>query len=367
MTLPDLTIRDVHVRSVVVPMAHPLVTRVLTIEHLALLLIDLQTEEGITGRAYLFGFSERGNGYLAPLVRDLAEACRGDKIVPIDLYTKMQKSLTLFGHEGLTLMALSGIDMACWDALGQAANQPVASLLGGSSDPIPAYNSNGMGLTDDLGALADEAHRLIGEGNFSAIKVRLGRNTLAEDLSAFRAVRGAVGDDVLLPVDFNQGLDLTEALKRGHALDDEDVYWIEEPIVYDNLAGCAELAVALKTPIQIGENFWGPKALSAAIEAKALAYAMPDLERIGGITGWLCAAAIAEEAAIPLSSHIFPEASVHVMAATPTAHWLEYVDWAAPILMHPLAAEDGHVRVPDRPGLGIDWNEDAVATYQVAL
>ena len=94
---------------------------------------------------------------------------------------------------------------------------------------------------------------------------------------------------------------------------------------------------------------------------------MPELERIGGITGWLCAAAIANEAAIPLSSHIFPEASVHVMAATPTAHWLEYVDWAAPVLTHPLVARDGHVRVPDRPGLGIDWNEDAVARYQVTL
>ncbi|MBT5514384.1 MAG: mandelate racemase [Rhodospirillaceae bacterium] len=367
MSMPELTIRDVKVRSVVVPMAHPLVTRVITIEQLALLLIDLRTEEGITGRAYLFGFSERGNSYLAPLVRDLAEICHGDKVVPIDLYTKMQKSLTLFGHEGLTLMVLSGIDMACWDALGQAAEVPVASLLGGGTGPIPAYNSNGMGLTDDLGVLADEARRLIAEGDFRAIKVRLGRDTLAEDISAFRAVRGAVGDEILLPVDFNQGLDVAEALKRGHALDEEDVYWIEEPIVYDNLTGCAELAAALNTPIQIGENFWGPKALSAAIEAKALAYAMPDLERIGGITGWLCAAAIANEAAIPLSSHIFPEASVHVMAATPTAHWLEYVDWAAPVLTHPLVARDGHVRVPDRPGLGIDWNEDAVARYQVTL
>ena len=259
MSMPELTIRDVKVRSVVVPMAHPLVTRVITIEQLALLLIDLRTEEGITGRAYLFGFSERGNSYLAPLVPDLAETCRGDKVVPIDLYTKMQKSLTLFGHEGLTLMVLSGIDMACWDALGQAAEVPVASLLGGGTGPIPAYNSNGMGLTDDLGVLADEARRLIAEGDFRAIKVRLGRDTLAEDISAFRAVRGAVGDEILLPVDFNQGLDVAEALKRGPALDEEDVYWIGEPIVYDNLTGCAELAAALNTPIQIGENFWAPR------------------------------------------------------------------------------------------------------------
>jgi len=365
--LPKLTIRDVELRSVVVPMAHSLVTRIKTINDMALLLIDLHTEEGITGRAYLWGFSPRGNGYLAPIVRDLVAGCKGDAVVPLDLYTKNRKALTLFGHEGMTMIARSGVDMACWDALGQAAGQPLAAMLGGALDPIAAYNSNGMGLTNDLPVLADEARRLVADGGFDMIKVRLGRDTLAQDMAALDAIRDAVGDEVALPVDFNQGLDFETALERGRALDDAGVYWIEEPLVYDDFEGCARLCAALKTPIQIGENFYGAKVLSQAIEAKACTYTMPDLERIGGVTGWRCAAAIAEEAGVPMSSHIFPEASVHMMAVTPTAQRLEFVNWADPILNDPLDVVGGRVLVPDRPGLGMTWNEGAVARYQVEL
>jgi len=365
--LPELTIRDVQVRAVSVPMPHPLVTRVITIERMTMVLIDLHTEEGITGRSYLFGFSEAGCRYLAPLIRDLGAALKGERIVPVDLYTKGLKHFTLFGHKGLPLFSVAGLDMAYWDALAKAAGQPLASFLGGPMDPIPAYNSNGLGLTNDLDALAEEAKRLIDMGDFAMAKVRLGRDTLKQDIAAHRAVRAAVGDDIKLPVDFNQGLDLDEALKRGHALDDEDVYWIEEAIVYDDLAGYAKLTAELTTPIQIGENFHGARDMTDAIDAKACTFVMPDLQRIGGISGWLCAAAIAEEAGLPMSSHIFPEASVHCMAVTPTAHWLEYSDWAAPVLAEPLVIENGHALIPDRPGLGIEWNEDALAEYEIDL
>ena len=363
--LPSLKIRDVTVRSVMVPLPHPLVTRVITIDKMALLLIDVETVEGVTGRSYLFGFSERGNAYLAPIIRDIATAAIGDAIVPFDLYNKGLKQFTLFGHKGLPLFAVAGLDMAYWDALAKATGKPLATYLGGSLDPIPAYNSNGLGLTNDLDALAAEAESLIAEGDFNMAKVRLGRDTLELDIAAFRAVRAAVGDDILLPVDFNQGLDLDEALKRGKALDAENVYWIEEAIAYDNLEGYAQLTAEVNTPNQIGENFHGPMDFSHAIAAKACNFAMPDLQRIGGVTGWLCAMAIAEDANMPMSSHIFPEFSAHVMTVTPTAHWLEYTSWANPIIAEPMAVQGGHAIIPDRPGVGLAWDEAAVATYQV--
>ena len=367
MDLPELTLRDIDLRCAVVPMARPLATRVISIEEMAFLLIDLHTHEGVTGRAYLWGFTVKGCGYLAAIVRDLAAAASGAPLVPVDLYNRFLKAMTMFGHEGLSLSAISGLDMACWDALGRAAETPLAVLLDGETGPIKAYNSNGLGLTDDLGKLAEEACELVAEGDFAAVKVRLGRNTLEDDLAAFRAVRAAVGEATALPVDFNQGLDRAEALHRGRALEAEDVYWIEEPVVYDDLDGAAELAAALETPVQLGENFYGPKAVTAALDAEACDYIMPDLQRIGGVTGWRCAAAIAAEAGIPMSSHIFPEASAQVMAVTPTRHWLEYTNWAAPILENPLEVRDGHVIVPDRPGIGIDWNEAAVRRFQVDL
>ena len=365
-SLSDLTIRDVTTRGVIVPMARPLATRIVVLEKAALLLIDLHTEEGVTGRTYLFGYLERGIAYMAALVRDIVAMTRGDTVAPQDLYAKVRKGLSLMGHEGLSTMAAAGFDMACWDALARAAGVPLVTLLGGKPRSLPAYNSNGLGLIEPAAA-ADEARALVAEGDFKAVKMRLGRPTLEQDLAAVRAVRHAVGDDILVPSDFNQGLTVIEAIRRGQALDDEGLYWIEEPIVYDDLEGCAKIAAEVSTPIQIGENFYGPQGMAKAIAAEAMDYVMPDVERIGGVTGWLRAAALAEAAGIEMSTHILPEVSCHLLAVTPTAHWLEYVDWAAPILTDPLRVVDGHVAVPDMPGSGVDWDEDAVKKYEVEV
>jgi mandelate racemase len=361
-----LTIRELRLRSVVVPIARALVTRVVTIDRAPLLLLDLATEEGVTGSTYLFGYHQRGNAYLATLLQDIATVTKGDPVAPVELYAKASKALTLMGHQGLTTMAVAGFDMACWDALAKAAGVPLVQLLGGRVQPVKAYNSNGLGLIAPAAA-AREAQELIAEGNFDAVKVRLGRPTLDEDLAALRAVRKAVGERVLLPCDFNQGLTVMEAVRRGRALDEENVYWIEEPIIYDDLVGNAKIAREVTTPIQLGENFYGPQVAADAIAAEACDYMMFDLMRIGGVSGWLRAAALAQAAGIEVSSHILPEVSCHVLAVTPTRHWLEYVNWAAPILAQPLALQDGHVLIPDAPGTGIAWNEEAVARYTVAL
>ncbi len=362
ITAPALTLRGVKLRAVRVPMRRPLATRVVIIEQATLLLIDVETEEGITGSAYLFGYLADGPKYMAPLIRGIAEMCKGDALAPAQLFAKARKGLTLMGHEGLALIAISGFDMACWDALAKAAGMPLAVMLGGEVKGIAAYNSNGLGLIE-LDALGDEAQALVSEGGFGAVKLRVGRDRLEDDLKAFANVRAAVGEDVLVPVDFNQSLDVEEAVRRGRALDAEDVYWIEEPVVYDDYAGCARVASEVQTPIQIGENFFGPRDLNRALDAGACDYIMPDAERIGGVTGWLRAAAIAADANILFSSHILPEVSAHLLAVTPTAHLLEYVDWANPILAEPLNVENGHAMIPNRPGIGIAWDEAAVAKY----
>jgi mandelate racemase len=361
-----LTIREISVRSVVVPIRRPLVTRVVTIEQVPLLLLDLHTEEGITGHSYLFGYSTRGNAYLAALLRDIGTLTQGDVVAPVELYEKVTRALTLMGHQGLSLMAVAGFDTACWDALAQAAGAPLVTLLGGQPRRVRAYNSNGLGLVAPA-QVAAEAQELVADGNFAAVKVRLGRPTLAEDLAAVRAVRKVIDDETLLPCDFNQGLSVVEAIRRGQALDDEGVYWIEEPTVYDDLQGNAKIAREVRTPIQLGENFYGPKAVGDAIAARACDYMMFDLLRIGGVSGWLRAAALAENAAIEISSHIFPEVSCHLLALTPTSHLLEFVDWANPILAEPLRVADGFVQIPLRAGTGVAWNEEAVAQYGVAL
>jgi mandelate racemase len=176
-------------------------------------------------------------------------------------------------------------------------------------------------------------------------------------------LRDGVGRDVELMVDFNQGLTLAEALIRCHAIDGLGLTWIEEPIVYDNLEGFARLAAELATPIQIGENFYGPRALHNALQVKACDCVMPDLMRIGGVTGWLRAVPIAAAAGIPVSTHLYPEVAAHLMRVTEGAHWLEWQDWVNPILQRPFEVKNGRLRIPDVPGSGIDWDEKVIAAH----
>jgi mandelate racemase len=362
MSTPRLTIRSLRTTAVEVPMARPLGTSARTIRSAPLLLLDLETEEGVTGRTYLFCYQTAVAFTIAPILEEALRVIKGDPVAPLAIAGKLSRHFRLVGVQGVIAMALSGVDVACWDALAIAADMPLVSLLGGIPRPVQAYNSNGLGLMGP--EVADEAGELL-TGGFRAVKLRLGYPTLAADLAAVRTVRRRLPDNVHVMADFNQALTTAEALRRGHALDGEGLYWLEEPVRHDDYAGCAALARALVTPIQIGENFVGPDAMASALAAQTCDYVMPDLERIGGVTGWLRAAALAATAGREMSSHLFPEVSAHLLAVTPTCHWLEYVDWAAPILADPLRISDGAAVIADRPGAGLAWDDDAVARYRI--
>jgi len=350
-----------------------------------LVLIDVDTEEAVSGRAYVFCYLPAATAAVEAILSEAAACVTGDRIAPVDLNAKLARHFRLLGVHGLVTMALAGFDAACWDALAVAAGVPLVEFLGGSIRPVRAYNSNGLslmgtgsgigdpgsgirdpgsGARDSWARLADEAEELLEEGRFSAVKLRLGYAALADDVAALRAVRKRVPDGTVVMADYNQALTVAEALQRGRTLDHEGLAWIEEPIRHDDYAGNATLARELTTSIQIGENFDGPYAMADAIAAHACDYAMPDFARIGGVSGWLEAAALAQAAGIEMSSHLYPEFSAHLLAATPTCHWLEYVDWASPVLDQPIEIRDGRAIIPNRPGAGITWNEDAVDRYR---
>jgi mandelate racemase len=336
-----------------------------------LVLIDLETGEGVTGRAYVFCYLPSATTAVAAIVGEAAAHVKGDRLDPILLRAKLARHFRLLGVHGMVTMALAGLDAACWDARAIAAGVPLVSMLGGTIRPIRAYNSNGLsirdagsGIRDPMSELADEAEELLAEGGFDAVKLRLGYSTLAEDLAALRAVRKRVPAETIVMSDYNQALTVAEAVQRGRALDGEGLAWIEEPIRHDDYNGNATLTRELATPIQIGENFDTPHAMAEALAAKACDYVMPDFARIGGVSGWLEAAALAQAAGMETSSHLYPEFSAHLLAVTPTCHWLEYVDWAAPILKEPIEIRDGHAIIPSRPGAGLEWNVDAVARFR---
>jgi len=345
-------------------MKKPLVTSIATVSSAALLLIDLQTDEGITGRSYLFAVGRHNLVPIAKLLEAMAEMVKGDPLSPFDLERKLRANYALLGVHNIVLFAIAGIDAAAWDAWAQALGQPLVRLLGAAPRPIPAYNSNGLGLLP-LKELPKAATDLL-KGGFTAVKLRLGRPDARADLEALRVVKKALGPDIKLMTDFNQGLSVAEAIRRGHMIDEEGgVYWIEEPVRADDFSGCSSVRKEIQTPIQIGENFMGPEQMAQALAAGASDYVMPDLERIGGVTGWMRAAALAQGAGVEMSSHLFPEASAHLLALTPTCHWLEYVDWADAILKDPLQVKDGFASIPDRPGTGIAWDEKAVKKHLI--
>ncbi|MGD9952713.1 MAG: enolase C-terminal domain-like protein [Burkholderiales bacterium] len=358
-----LTYLSIEVRTVCVPLRRPVVSKVGRYDEWPLILVDVRTKEGIVGRSYLAPYLRNAARYVVPAIRDLAAARAGRPVRPLDDFQEGRKALNLLGYEGIAMIAVAGLDMAAWDALAKAAGKPLAALLGGSTGEVPAYNSNGLWLGTELGAMGQEAAELVAEGQFQGLKLRLGRERVQEDLAAIAAVRDAVGEEVKLMVDFNQGLSLGEALHRCRALDDEGLYWLEEPIAYDNLEGCAQLARELRTPVQLGENFYGPRDLSVALQAKACDYVMPDLMRIGGVSGWLRAAPIASARGVPVSTHLYPEVCAHLMRVTETAHWLEWQDWANPILSEPFELSESRLVVPRRPGCGIEWDEKAVRRF----
>ena len=363
--MEQLTVRNVRARPVLAPFKRPLRSASGAMPTAALVLLDLETEQGVTGRSYVFAFMPEMLGPIATCAAALGQMLKGDALAPLDIEQKLRKRLTLFDTPGILGIALAGVDMCAWDARAKAQGLPLVRLLGGQVRPVRAYNSCGLWI-QPVEKLADEAEALAAEGNFGAVKLRLGRDDPRDDLAATRTVMKRVGGRITVMCDFNQRLTTNEAIQRGRMLDDEGLYWIEEPIRHDHYAGYAQLCAELQTPVQTGENLLNTGELVKAIQAQSLDYVMPDVQRIGGVSGWLRAAAITHAHGIETSSHLFPEFSAHLLAVTPTCHYLEYMDWANPLVTEPLQIRDGHALIPERPGVGLEWNEDAVKRYLAA-
>jgi mandelate racemase len=360
MSVAPPAIRSVKARAVIAPIARPVKNAFGVIEAAPLVLIDVETDQKVTGRSYIFAYTQLTLKPLVHLIEEIGRDLTGRAVAPVDLMALMDAKFRLLGWQGLVGMAVSGLDMAFWDALGQVAGQPLAQLLGGSPRPIRAYDSYGV-----VDPIADERDlkRSLDQG-FRGIKIKGGDGDAANDERMVKGVRRLVGPDIALMIDFNQSLDPAEAISRIARLAPYDLHWVEEPVAQENLQGLAEVRRESSISIQAGENWWFPRGFAEAIVAEACDFIMPDLMKVGGVTGWMRVAGQAEAASIPMSSHLFAEASAHMLAVTPTAHWLEVLDLGRAILAEPLQIVDGSVTARG-PGLGLGWNESAVAKYSV--
>jgi mandelate racemase len=353
-----LKVRATKARPVNVRLERPIRTAVGTIPSAPLVLIDVLTEEGVTGKAYLFAYTPLVLAPLARLIEEIGGELSGKSIAPFDRMREFNRRFRLLGWQGLVGMAVSGLDMAFWDALGKAAGWPVVRLLGGEPRPIMAYDSFGvLDLKADEPAIARSV-----ENGFRGIKIKIGDGSPERDLATVVQVRKLIGAGVALMVDYNQSLTPTEARNRIERLAEYDILWVEEPVPAEDVEGHARVRAGSPVRIQTGENWWFPRDMAKSIAAGASDFAMLDIMKIGGVTGWLSAMGQAEAASLPVSSHIFVEASAHMLAVTPTAHWLEYLDIAGSILAEKPRIVDGSLMAAG-PGLGLSWDEDAVTRY----
>jgi mandelate racemase len=353
------TIRELRVRAVRVPMEQPHQTASGTISESPLVLTDVITEDGTVGHSMIFTYTVAALKPTADLIKNLEPLVQGEGLAPTEIANKLAKRFRLLGMQGLVAMAVASVDMALWDALARSYSTSLVRLLGSTEKPVPAYGAVGYDGVVGSARVAEHWAKL----GFKGVKAKIGYPTVEEDLQVVRAMRKAVGDEVAIMVDYNQSLTLPEAVHRLRLLDEEGLTWVEEPVLAHDYQSHALVAREIKTPIQCGENWWGPHDMRQAIEARASDYMMPDVMKIGGVTGWMRAAALGQAYGIPLSNHLWPEISTQLMCATPTAHFLEYADWWNPVLAEPLQIEQGMAKVEGVIGTGVAWNEQAVERF----
>jgi mandelate racemase len=322
-----------------------------------LVLIDVISSDGVAGHSIVFTFTTAALQPLAELIRNIEPMLQGQELGPSEIERGLAGRFRLLGVQGLVGMALAAIDMALWDTLARTHGVSLARLLGGVEKPVRAYGAVGYdGVSGSAKVAEDWARR-----GFKGVKAKIGYPDVREDLEVIRAIRAAVGEDVAIMVDYNQSLTPAEGVERLRVLDDEGLTWVEEPTLAHDYAGHALIAREVKTPIQCGENWWGAQDVRHAIDAHASDYIMLDAMKIGGVTGWLRAAALADAHGIRVSSHLWPEISAQLLCVTPTAHWLEYCDWWNIVLAEPLQVEHGMAMPSKGMGSGVEWNEEGIS------
>jgi mandelate racemase len=354
-------IKSLTVRAVRVPMAEPHRTASGVITESPLVLTDVLTDDGTVGHGVVFTYTTAALGPTAELIRNLEPLIKGDPLAPLEVEQKLAKRFRLLGTQGLVGIAMAAIDMAVWDAMARLHSVSLVTLLGGVAKPIPVYAGIGY---DGADGCAEQAERWAKRG-IMGVKAKIGYPTVQQDVAVVRAMRKAAGDDMTIMVDYNQSLTPTEAIERLRVLDEEGLAWVEEPTLAHDYSGHAMIARAARTPIQCGENWWGVQDLQHALDAGSSDYVMPDVMKIGGVTGWMRAAALAHAKGVRVSSHLWPEISAQLLCCTPTAHWLEYADWWNPVIAEPLQITNGAAVVNNAAGSGVRWNEEAARRFAI--
>jgi L-alanine-DL-glutamate epimerase-like enolase superfamily enzyme len=328
--------------------------------------LELGTDVGLIGLGLTF-FGGALTRALEVAVNSLARLVVGDDPTRVEaIAAKLRAAAGTSGPGGIFSLALSAIDIACWDLKGKAEGKSVSQLLGGLRDRVPTYASGALLRQHPLEYLAQAGPRLVGMG-FKQMKMQCGSEpTVGASVARVRVVRESIGEDVDLMCDINQLWSVPHAVEVGRRIEPYHLFWLEDPVAHDDFAGLAHVADALVTPIAAGEYHYGIVPFRHLLEARSIDIVMIDLLRVGGITQWMKVAGMAEAFNMPVVSHLIPEIHIHLMAAIPNGLTVEYMPWTQRLFEKYPAIEDGRLVVPEKPGLGLEFDRAAIQKYQVA-
>lgn len=329
-------------------------------------IVTITDSDGATGTGYSYTIGTGGSSVMRLLADHLAPRLIGrdaDMIEAIWHELEFATHATTIG--AITAIALAAIDTALWDLRARKQNLPLWKLAGGAKDRCPLYTTEGGWLHIETQALVDDALQAKAQG-FRGSKVKIGKPSGAEDLARLSAVRKAVGDAYEIMTDCNQGFAVDEAIRRAGKLSELDLAWIEEPLPADDIDGHVRLSSSTTTPIAIGESLYSIRHFREYMQKGACSIVQVDVGRIGGITPWLKVAHAAEAFDIPVCPHFLMELHVSLVCAIQNGKYVEYIPQLDEITGSRMKIEDGHAIAPSAPGIGIDWDWDALKARSIA-
>ena len=329
-------------------------------------LVTIETVDGIAGTGYSYTIGTGGSAVLALLRDYLVDGLIGADARNVEqIWQRMLAGTRATTVGAITSLAMAAVDVALWDLRGKRAGEPVWRLAGGAHDRLPLYDTEGGWIHLSVADLVCNALAARTAG-LRGVKVKVGKPTIAEDVERLSAVREAVGPAFEIMVDANQCFSGAEATRRAHAYESLGIAWFEEPLPADDLAGHIRLARSTSVPIAVGESLYSSQRFAEYLSADAAGIVQVDAARVGGITPWLKVAHAAEACNVQVAPHFLMELHVSLACAVPNGMYVEHIPQLGAIVRNGLVIEDGWIRPPESPGIGIDWDLDAIDDLRVA-
>ena len=365
--LGEMKITAVRTIPVELPLDKPVSTAIHSMESVGCICVRVETDQALVGEGYLFTMNAARLRSFRDMVDGLAHSLIGkDPHFVTEIWSTIWLEINPIGHEGVTISALSALDTACWDLVGKAAERPLHHIFGACRHRIRTYASGGLWLSNPADTLAVEAMAFVDQG-FRAVKIRVGHKDPKTDFERVKIVRNAVGPDIELLTDANQGLNPKNAIRLGRMLEGLGVTWLEEPVARHNLAGQADVRRSLDLNVVSGETEWTRFGILRTIEAQCADILMPDLQRIGGLTEMRRSSCLAEAFNLPVSTHLFTEHSLCFAGSAANCISVEHMPWFEHLFAERMEIEDGDILMPDRPGLGFTFDERALSRYALDM